>query len=104
MKWVESPDYKEIDGKLICVGCGKERRMGEWAWCPHGFGNGGLDPMEPYVDSDLLDRKDPRVALGGYKNEYGRPGVLIETRSDRKKLMREKGLHFGSNHPGGREV
>lgn len=90
-----------------CEKCGEEVQVGDWPYCPHGAlreGQGGFGPMEAYVDADILDRKDPRVANYGYRTAEGRPGLLIETRSDRRKLMRELGLQYGSNHPGGREV
>lgn len=93
-----------------CIRCGKIIEVGDWPSCTgdpsdhvmeHAF---GYNPMEPYVDADILDRKDPRVEKGGYRNAEGRAGILIETRSDRKRLMKERGLQFGGNHPGGREV
>jgi len=107
-----APDATYTEEGLICERCGGKRIIGDAPWC-----NGdpadhvrekaqtyGFAPMDPYVDADILDRKDPRVAQGGYRNSEGRPGILIETRSDRRKLMRERGLQYGSEHPGGREV
>lgn len=113
MAYREVPDYHEEirDGVtvLICDACHGERRPGDWPHCdgkPDGHipGHFGYDAFEPYVDADLLSRQDPRVAKGGYRNEAGRPGILIESRSQRKALMKECGLQFGSNHPGGREI
>src|SRR5258706_15165832 len=105
-----APEAVETAEGLICERWGGKRVTGDYPWCKgnpadHVMEKGqriGYEPMEPYVDADILDRKDPRVEKGGYRNAEGRPGILIETRSDRKRLMRGRGLQFGPEHPGGR--
>lgn len=94
--------------RITCDQCGITYGIGDSPWCrdrhesvlKSEFGGG----FEPYVDADILPPKDPRVALSGYRNANGRRGVLIDSRSTRAKLMKELGLQFGGNHPGGREV
>ncbi len=51
------------------------------------------EPFDQYVDVQLLDRKDPRC---DGVNERGVRGVTIYTRSQRRELMKELGLQFGS--------
>lgn len=85
-----------------CDVCGAKLQIGggPGEWCkgdpkyhePGEFGRGLYEAFDSYVDSDILPRTDPRVQ---YHNGWGRPGVLIESRSDRKKLMKERGLGFG---------
>jgi hypothetical protein len=95
-----------------CEECGARVEIGQWPWC-HGDASKhvkidgfGFEPFEPYVDSNILERTDPRVRRGGYRDERGAPGILIETRSDRRQLMRSLGLQFGSrdSRPGSREI
>jgi hypothetical protein len=55
----------------------------------HGFD----DSFEPYVDVQLLPKTDPRcnsVGPGGVK------GVWIGSRSERRALMKEQGLQYGT--------
>lgn len=91
--------------KVTCPECNKEYGIGDWPFCKgtgdHAHANFGYEPLEPYVDCELLPPSDPRCV---YRGELGRKGVLIETRSDRQRLMRETGVQIGSNHPGGREI
>jgi hypothetical protein len=55
----------------------------------HGFD----EAFTPYCDVQLLDRKDPRVDS---VNELGMPGVMINSRSERRRIMREKELQYGT--------
>lgn len=68
-----------VPNTAICESCGKTYTVGEWPWCPHGFGNNLEEPLEPYVDDNLT--ADPG-------------GVEITTRSQRRQLMKEKGFEY----------
>ena len=83
----------------ICEDCGGEIVVGDWPIC-----NG--DPgkhvrvelnfhigFEPYVDTQLLPREDPRCTS---VNELGIRGVPIGSRSERNAIMKEQGLQFGT--------
>ena len=83
----------------VCDICGGEIHLGDWPFCggdpskhvrAESFGD---DPMEPYVDIQLLDRKDPRCDSEG---PFGTRGVRITSRGQRRQLMRELGLQYGS--------
>lgn len=81
-----------------CEKCGGEYGIGDFPFCkgdPKGHGQmGGFDdPFEPYVDTQLLEAKDPRC--DGI-NERGARGITINSRSERRALMRQLGLQFGS--------
>ncbi len=65
-----------------CNKCGNNVVIGEWPWCPHGFGNNLDDPMQSYVDWQLT-------------SETG--GVEITTRGQRRAIMMEKGFEFHKN-------
>ncbi len=74
--------------------------VGMWPFCggdasKHVKGEmcGFDEPFDQYVDVQLLDRKDPRC---DGVNERGVRGVTIYTRSQRRELMKELGLQFGS--------
>jgi hypothetical protein len=89
-----------MNEKVKCDKCGSEYSIGDWPFCtgdPDGHKPAvhfGYDPLDSYVDPDLLPHNDPRCTS---RNEFGRKGVLIESRSQRKQLMREQGLQFGSH-------
>jgi len=83
----------------ICLECNGRIEVGSWPFCNgdpakhvkaemHGFD----EPLD-YVDVQLLERKDPRCDS---VNELGMRGVHIHSRSQRRALMREKELQFGS--------
>ena len=36
-----------------CELCGRAVKVGEWPWCPHGFGNNLQKPMEEVVDEHI---------------------------------------------------
>ena len=81
-----------------CEKCGGEYGIGGFPFCrgskeDHGEMHGFDQAFEPYVDVQLLDRKDPRC---DGVNERGVKGVTIYTRSQRRALMKELGLQFGS--------
>lgn len=91
---------------VFCDECGHEMQVGEFPFCrgdasKHQKGMGGFDSFEPYVDADILPGHDPRRT---HKDPYGRRGIMINTRTERRQLMKEFGLQYGSNHPGGREI
>jgi hypothetical protein len=81
-----------------CEKCGAEYGVGQFPFCKgnqsdHGVMQGFDDAFEPYVDSQILERNDPRCTS---KNHLGMPGVMINSRSERRALMKEKGLQYGS--------
>jgi len=41
-----------------CELCGRDVAIGEWPYCPHGFGNNLQKPMEPHTDEMLTS--EPR--------------------------------------------
>jgi hypothetical protein len=84
--------------KIRCEKCGGEYGIGDFPFCKgspsdHGPMTGFDDAFEPYVDVQLLDRNDPRCTS---VNELGIRGVPIASRSERRQLMREQGLQFGT--------
>jgi len=81
-----------------CEKCGGEYGIGGFPFCKgnpddHGEMHGFDDAFEPYVDVQLLDRKDPRCNA---VNERGSKGIMINSRSERRHLMKELGLQFGT--------
>jgi len=87
------------DGKTLhCEKCGGDFDTGGFPFCngrveDHGRGAGFDDAFTPYVDVQLLDKKDPRCTS---VNELGIRGVPIGSRSERRGLMKELGLQYGS--------
>lgn len=84
--------------KVKCEKCGSEYGVGQFPFCKgrpedHGTMSGFDDAFEPYVDVQLLDRKDPRCDS---VNPQGIRGVMINSRSERRQLMKELGLQYGS--------
>lgn len=81
-----------------CEKCGGKYGIGDFPFCrgnvqDHGQMHGFDQAFEPYVDTQLLDRKDPRCdGVDG----RGVRGVTIYTRSQRRNLMKQLGLQFGS--------
>jgi hypothetical protein len=94
---MEDQYYK--DGKTIhCEKCGGDYYEGDFPFCKgsiedHDKMHGFDDAFTPYVDVQLLDKKDPRCTS---TNELGMRGVPIGSRSERRQLMKELGLQFGS--------
>lgn len=81
-----------------CDKCGSEYGIGDFPFCKgdpkdHGQMHGFDEGFTPYVDIQLLDKKDPRCTS---TNEFGMRGVPINSRSERRQLMKELGLQFGS--------
>jgi hypothetical protein len=84
--------------KVQCDKCGGEYGIGDFPFCKgnandHGPMSGFDDPFEPYVDTQILNNKDPRCTG---VNELGFRGVPINSRSERRALMKELGLQFGT--------
>ena len=84
--------------RVKCEKCGGEYGIGDFPFCrgnvqDHGQMSGYDDPFEPYVDIQLLDRKDPRC---NGVNERGQVGVTINSRSERREWMRRLGLQYGT--------
>jgi hypothetical protein len=72
--------------------------VGAFPWCKgnpddHGEMSGFDDGFEPYVDTQILDRKDPRCDS---VDPRGVRGVLINSRSERRRLMKEQNLQYGT--------
>jgi hypothetical protein len=92
-------EYVDETGKTVkCEKCGGTYGAGAFPFCKgnpddHGAMGGFDDAFEPYVDTQILSRDDPRV---NDKNELGIPGVRINSRSERRNLMKEQGLQYGS--------
>lgn len=81
-----------------CEKCGGEYTIGAFPFCKgrqedHGVMSGFDEPFEPYVDTQILDKKDPRCTG---VNELGFKGIPINSRSERRALMKEKGLQYGT--------
>lgn len=81
-----------------CEKCCGTVKLGDFPFCKgrqsdHGPMDGFDDPFEPYVDVQLLDKKDPRCTS---VNELGVRGVPITSRSQRRQIMKEQGLQFGT--------
>ena len=75
-----------------CDKCGHKYVIGEWPYCPHGeLGGGGYGSFQSYVDPHLLPGSDPRAQSVEFNERLGRrvKGVLIESREQRRKLMKE---------------
>lgn len=97
----KSFEYEQeyVDDKTIhCEKCGSNYTAGQFPFCKgiaanHGQMHGFDDAFEPYVDTQLLDRKDPRCDS---VDSRGVRGVFISSRSERRELMKSLGLQFGS--------
>ena len=91
---------KDEKGRTLveCGRCGGRFREGVFPFCrgnplDHAPMGGFDDPFDSYVDSQILDWKDPRCTE---RNEIGMPGVAIRSRSERRALMKELGLQYGT--------
>lgn len=68
---------------MNCDACGKELEIGEWPFCPHGFGSNLYEPHEAYVDWNLTSKP-----------------VLISNPGDRQQHMRRNRLDYYSRGVG----
>lgn len=87
-----------MEEKVLCEKCGTEYGVGQFPFCKglpsdHGGMSGFDDSFEPYVDTQLLDRKDPRCTS---VDRRGVAGIPINSRSERRNLMKSLGLQYGS--------
>lgn len=70
-----------------CEKCGAVVDVGEWPWCPHGVG-GRYSVIPDDYGKDIV-------------NEHmGHEPVVYRTRSERKRLMAERGLTEFVRHVG----
>jgi len=79
-----------------CDKCGTSYGIGFSPYCRdrhEPVGRFFHEGFEPYVDVQLLSRDDPRCTG---VNEIGMRGVPINSRSERRNLMKELGLQYGS--------
>ena len=91
---MEEPDKKQHH----CEKCHGTVRLGDFPFCKgskgdHGPMSGFDEAFEPYVDTQILSRDDPRATA---VNNLGIRGVQINSRSERRALMKEQGLQYGS--------
>jgi len=87
-----------MEEKVLCEKCGAEYGVGQFPFCKglpsdHGTMSGFDEGFEPYVDTQLLDRKDTRCDS---VDPRGVRGVAINSRSERRNLMKSLGLQYGS--------
>lgn len=86
-------------GTVKCDECGSDIRIGSWPFCGgdatkhSSVGDSWHDGFTPYIDCQLLDKSDPRCTE---VNHLGMRGVMINSRSERRQIMKEKGLQLGS--------
>lgn len=80
---------------ITCEKCGIEYGIGDFPFCKGGHGkmSGFDEAFEPYVDIQLLQKRDPRNTS---ENELGMRGVPINSRSERRAIMKEQGLQYGT--------
>ena len=76
----------------VCDTCGATIRVGEWPWCPHGFG------VNNVVDDTII---------GGEVNEnVAHEPVTFYSKSEKKRYLKEHGLEEFVRHvprPDGRK-
>lgn len=70
----------------ICDLCGREVTVGEWPWCPHGFGRMAVVPDD--------------IPGGETVQNFGPEPVTYYSRSERRRIMRERGLSEVVKHVG----
>jgi hypothetical protein len=90
-------EYDE-NGDVKCEKCGGTYKEGDFPFCKgspsdHAPPSGFDEAFTPYVDIQLLSRGDSRVDS---VNALGIPGVQINSRSERRQLMKELGLQYGT--------
>lgn len=71
-----------MEAECNCNKCGKELVVGEWPFCPHGFGNSNV------IGDDIPGGVD---ILHGICNDDGSPKRYY-TKSDINKAAKAKGL------------
>ena len=94
---MEGKDH-EKDSWSHCARCCARVHIGDFPFCKgnktdHGPMYGFDEAFEPYVDCQLLPQKDPRC---NSKDELGRVGVMINSRSERRRIMKEQELQYGT--------
>ena len=74
-----------------CEKCGKEIRVGEWAWCPHGFPEraGGVAVIDDQITGGAR-----------YFENLGHEPVWIETKSQLRAELKARGLMPKVQHVG----
>lgn len=83
--------------RVVCDECGKDYGISDWPWCKgtgdHTPGKFGMNPFSSYTDEHLLPPDNPLARHVGL-NGAGEPvrGTLIESREQRKRIMREHGI------------
>jgi len=87
-----------VEDGIKCEKCGGVFGKGSFPFCKgnpedHGPMHGFDDSFTPYVDIQLLPKNDPRCTS---VNELGIRGVPIGSRSERRAIMREQGLQYGT--------
>lgn len=96
--------------KVVCVDCGEERTPGDYPFCKGGHtgrGGGGYGKFVKYVDPNILPAEDPRACHEGVDGAGRRfKGTLIESREQRRHLMKEQNLEWAGRPvgEGGTEV
>lgn len=98
----------------MCDACGAELKVGDWPFCKGdpsdhvNDGSFGFPPFEPYIDPHILPHSDPRAHSTGFNKHLGRnlTGTLIESREQRRKIMKEQNLDWAPRAygTGGSEV
>ncbi len=84
--------------RVKCEKCGAIYGIGDFPFCrgrkeDHGPMSGFDEAFEPYIDTQLLDRKDSRCDA---VDERGVRGKYIGSRSERRNLMKMLGLQYGT--------
>ena len=96
-----------MSDKVRCDECGSDYGISDWPWCKgtgdHTAGKYGHAPFPFYTDEHLLSAEDPRAQHVGL-NGAGEPcrGVLLESREQRRKIMKEQGVEWKGRKYGGR--
>lgn len=87
---------------MKCDVCGGERRVGDWPFCKgdpkdHVPGKYGFDPFQGYVDEHILEGgRDIGPNLAGEIVQ----GTRIDSRSERKAIMKREGIEFAGRKYG----
>ncbi len=100
----EKRRFGESPTKEVCVDCGEERTVGDYPFCKGGHrgrGSGGYDKFVKYVDPNILPADDPRAQHeGGDASGRRFKGALIESREQRRHLMKEQHLEWAGRPAG----
>jgi hypothetical protein len=77
-----------VSDECTCDQCQKQLQVGEWPYCPHGFPETGLRVVDDTI-------------LGGLTIEnMGHEPVTVYSHSERRRLMKERGLREQVRHVG----